>query len=188
MALNVETARRRFTVKEYERMFDVGILTSDDRVELIHGEIVERMPPTNPHTACIAALHELFVRRLGDRALVRSSGAVKIPPWSAPEPDVVLLRRRDDFYRNVDTGSDDVFLAIEVAESSLRYDREVKMPLYAKSGIREYWIVDLEGDAVDVCRGPAGDGHRDIRRITRGQTLAAGAFPDVVLSLSDFLG
>ena len=118
-------------------MFDVGILTSDDRVELIHGEIVERMPPTNPHTACIAALHMLFVTRSAS-GLVRSSGAIKIPPWSVPEPDVVLLRWRDDFYRNVDTAAGDVFLAIEVAETSPRYDRVVKMPLYAKSGIREY--------------------------------------------------
>ncbi len=128
------------------------------------------------------------MRRLDDRALVRSSDAVKIPPWSAPEPDIVLLRRRDDFYRNVDTGSDDVFLAIEVAESSLRYDRGVKMPLYAKSGIREYWIVELDADAVDVYRGPFPDGYCDIRRITRGQPLAPEAFPDVALSLSDFLG
>ena len=169
-------------------MLGAGILKSDDRVELIDGEIVEKMPPTNPHTACIAALHLLLVRRCGERALVRSSGAVKIPRWSAPEPDLVLLRWRDDFYRNVDTAAADVFLAVDVAHTSLRYDRTVKMRLYAEAGIREYWVVDLDGDAVDVYRLPSPAGYRVVRRITRDQLVAPEAFPDVVLSLPDFLG
>lgn len=130
----------------------------------------------------------LFVRRLDERALVRSSGAVTIPPWSAPEPDVVLLKWRDDFYRHVDTSTDDVLLAIEVPETSLRYDRTVKLRLYAEAGVREYCIIDLNGDVVDVCRLPSPEGYRDVRRITRDQPLAPEAFPDVVLSLSDFLG
>jgi Uma2 family endonuclease len=188
MALNVEIARRRFTVGEYERMFESGVLNPDDRVELIHGEVVQKMPPSNRHTAYVAALHELFVRRLGDRALVRSAGAVKLPPWSAPEPDVVLLRRRDDFYRTVDTASGDVLLAVEVADSSLRYDRDVKMSLYAESGIREAWVVDLADDAVDVYRTPASDGYRYAARVTRGQSVSPEMFPDLVVSLSDFLG
>lgn len=106
MALNVEVTRRRFTVDEYARMVEIGILGQDDRVELVHGEIVEKMPIGIRHTACVAWLHATFIQRLGARAVVRSAGSIRLSPHSAPEPDVVLLRWRADFYRTVGASSE----------------------------------------------------------------------------------
>ena len=188
MAIDIEVTRRRFTVDEYDRMVEVGILTKYDRVELIHGEIVQKMPIGSRHTAAVAALHALFVTRLGKRAVVRSAGSLRLPLDSAPEPDVVLLRWRDDFYRSVPTLADEVLLVIEVAETSLRYDRRVKVPLYAERGVREVWIVDVEGDCVELYRGTTPDGYARTDRIPRGTSFSPEAFPDVTLTVSDILG
>lgn len=188
MTTEVEFTRRRFTVGEYDRMIEAGILTKYDRVELIHGEVVYKSPIGRRRAACRAALHALFVLRLDRRALVRSAGHISLPPDSAPEPDVVLLRWCDDFYRTVPTLADDVLLAIEVAETSLRYDRRVKVPLYAERGIREVWIVDVEGDCVEVYRGQTDGAYGSTQRIPRGTVLSPEAFPDVVLTVADILG
>ena len=130
MAVEVERARRLFTVDEYARMVEAGILTKQDHVELIHGEIIEMTPIGQGHFAATAALNALFVERLGRRAVVGSSGSLRIPPRSMPEPDLMVLEPRPDFYRAVPLRPEHVLLLIEVAETSLRYDREVKMPLY----------------------------------------------------------
>lgn len=188
MAIDIEVTRRRFTVDEYDRMVEVGILTKADRVELIHGEIVQMAPIGSRHTAAVAALHEIFVKRLDDRALVRSAGSVHLPPYSAPEPDVVVLRRRSDFYRDIVTDADHVLLLVEVAETSLRYDREVKVPLYAAAGIREVWIVDVEGDCVEIYGSLTLGRYRRAGRIPRGTAFSPEAFPDVSLTVADILG
>jgi Uma2 family endonuclease len=188
MAIDIDVTRRRFTVDEYDRMVEVGILTKADRVELIHGEIVQMAPIGSRHTAAVAALHEIFVKRLDDRALVRSAGSIRLPPHSAPEPDVVVLRRRSDFYRDVLTEADHVFLLVEVAETPLRYDREVKVPLYAAAGIREVWIVDIEGECVEIYAAVALGRYRRTERITRGTSFSPEAVPDVSLTVADILG
>lgn len=187
MAIDIEVTRRRFTVDEYDRMVEVGILTKYDRVELIHGEIVQKMPIGYRHTAAVAKLHALFVMRLGERVIVRSAGSLRLPPDSAPEPDVVVLRRRDDFYRTVRTLPDDVLLVVEVAETSLRYDRLVIL-LYADRGIREAWIVDIEGECVEVYRGPMAGGYSTTQQVLRGTAFSPEAFPDLSLSVSDIIG
>ncbi len=187
MAVELIT-RRRFTVDEYHRMVEAGILQADDRVELIRGEIVHMSPIGPPHAGCVAALIALFVRRLGERAVVWPQNPVAIFPDSEPQPDVVLLRYRPDYYRNAHPEPGAVLLLVEVADSSLPYDRRVKLPLYADSGIPEVWIVDVEGSAIEVFRGPEAGGYRDFRRIGRGQRIAPHAFPDVTLTIADILG
>jgi Uma2 family endonuclease len=133
-------------------------------------------------------LHKVFVLRLGDHVVVRSAGSVHLPPDSAPEPDVVLLRYRDDFYRTVRTLPADVLLAVEVAESSLRYDRLVKIPLYAGRGILEAWIVDVEGECVEIYREPTPAGYRQHQRVPRGAAFSPEVFPDLALTVADILG
>ena len=188
MAVEVERARRLFTADEYARMVEVGILTKYDRVELIHGEIVEKMPIGRGHFAAVAALQTFLIERLGRRAVVGSAGSLRVPPHSMPEPDLLVLAPRADFYREADLRPEDVLLLVEVADTSLLYDREVKGPLYASAGVAEYWIVDIEGGAVEIYLDPAPQGYRRMQRIAPGTSFAPAAFPDLVLSVSGILG
>ena len=123
MAVEIERARRLFSMDEYERMVEVGILTKYDHVELIHGEIVEMTPIGQAHFAAVAALNAFFSRRLGDRALVGLGGSLRVPPRSMPEPDLMLLAPRSDFYREIRIAPEHVLLVVEAADTSLRYDR-----------------------------------------------------------------
>ena len=188
MAVEVERARRLFTVDEYERMVEIGILTRQDHVELIHGEIVEMTPISQAHFAAVTALNALFVERLGRRAVVGPSGSLRASPHSMPEPDLMLLVPRADFYREAPIRPEDVLLVIEVADTSLRYDREVKVPLYASAGVREYWIVDIAGHRVEIYRGPAAARYLRVGHAGPGMPFAPEAFPDAVLTVADILG
>ena len=188
MAVEVERARRLFTVDEYERMVEAGILTKYDQVELIHGEIVEMTPIGQAHFAAVVALHALLVERLGRRAVVGVGGSLRLPPGSMPEPDLMLLAPRSDFYRAVRIGPEHVLLVVEVADTTLRYDREVKMPLYAAAGIRQCWIVDIEGHAVEVYRAPAAARYSSMERAGPRASFGPEAFPDLALTVSDILG
>src|SRR5881397_290366 len=154
MATDVEVIRRRFTVDEYHRMGEAGILNEDDRVELIRGEIVKMSPIGIQHAACVARLTEILLGRLRGRATLWPQNPLTILPDSEPQPDIILLRHRADFYAGELPGPDDVALLVEVADTSLRYDRHVKGPLYAEAGVQDYWIVDLTGGAVEVHREP----------------------------------
>jgi Uma2 family endonuclease len=180
--------RRLFTVDEYHLMVRAGILAEDDRVELIRGEVVRMTPIGRHHAATVDRLNRLFTSKLGERVIVRVQGPVPIAPDSEPQPDVSLLRPRSDFYRDTPLRPPDVFLVIEVADSSLATDRGVKVPLYAEAGLREAWLLDLAAERVEVHRGPGPAGWRESFTLRRGQTLAPEAFPDLTLTVDDLLG
>jgi Uma2 family endonuclease len=186
--MTVELARRLFTVDEYHRMAEVGILTRRDRVELIDGEIVEMSPIGPPHVRCVMYLNEVFVRRLEGRALVSGQMSLRLSQWSEPEPDLALLRPPLAKYGQEIPASGDAVLVVEVADTSLHRDRVVKLPRYAAAGVPETWIVDLNGGAVEVYREPSPVGYRVTRRLERGADVAPAAFPDIVLSVSEILG
>ena len=179
MAVRVERARRLFTIEEYERMVETGILKRDDRVELIEGEIGEMSPIGNPHAAYVTNLTHILVTRVGDRARVRVQGPVRVPPRSKPQPDLALLRPRS--YVRVGATTEDVLLVIEVADTSLEYDRTVKLRLYARAGIPEYWVVDANAEVLHLYRAPAGDGYREHRHAVRGETVELPAFPGAAI-------
>jgi Uma2 family endonuclease len=185
------SARRtphRFTVATYERMIDLGILKEDDRVELIRGEIIAKMPIGNPHIACVDRLNRLFVRAVGDDAIVSIQSPIRLAD-SEPEPDVVLKRPRDDFYASGKPGPADILLVIEVADASLDDDREVKSPLYGENGIAEYWIVNLVDRCLEVHRQPRPDGsYADVRSLRAGQTIEIGLIPGVTVAVADVVG
>jgi Uma2 family endonuclease len=180
--------RRRFTVDEYHRMSESGILRAGDRVELIRGDIVDKSPIGSRHAACVALLTEALVARLAGRAVIWPQNPVALPPDSEPQPDLAVLRFRHDRYGSALPSPGDVLLLVEVADSTLRYDREVKLPLYAESGILEVWIIDLEHDRIEVYRSPGPDGYRAVRQVSRSEVLAPEAFPDVELSIADICG
>lgn len=186
--MTARVLRRRFTVDEYHRMAETGILGEDDRVELIEGEIVEMAPIGSRHAACVIRLIRLFSARPRPDVLVNVQNPIRISEYTEPQPDLTLLRFRPDFYARAHPGPEDVLLLVEVAESSAEYDRQVKLPLYARGGLREVWLVDLEGEAVEVYRGPSSTGYTEVQRRERGQTLAPTAVPDLILAVDEILG
>ncbi len=146
--------RHRITVDEYYRMAEVGLLAPDARVELIEGEIIDMAPIGTDHCSVVDQLTRQFVMSVGNNGIVRVQGAVRLDWLSEPQPDLALLAARDDFYRHAHPLPADVLLLIEVSDSTLRYDRDRKMPLYARHGIPEVWIFDLQNGELHVYRSP----------------------------------
>jgi Uma2 family endonuclease len=185
MAVEVASARRLFNREEYHRMGEVGILKPTDRVELIRGEIVEMSPAGRRHQAFVDNLLQLLAVRLAGRAIVSVQNAVVLADDTEPEPDLKILRRRPVPYKEREAHAEDVLLLIEVADSSLAYDRSTKLGLYAESGIPEYWVVDCRVEAIEIYRGPDRDRYRDVSRIEGVATVTPQAFPDVALTLAE---
>lgn len=182
-------ARRKpvVTVDDYHRMADAGLLTEDDRVELIDGEIVTKMTIGPRHNACVDRLTKAFVIGAGDDAIVRVQGSIGLSFLTEPEPDVVLLRSQADFYAKALPTPADVLLIVEVADASLAFDRDRKGPLYAEAGVREFWLVDLTTDAVFVHRDPRGRVYRSVQRHVAGDTIAPGLLPRCEIRLDSLL-
>lgn len=183
MAVQTEPAPRAFTADEFERMVDAGILRRDERLELIRGEIVTMSPIGHRHGGCVAQTNKRLVIGVGDRALVWIQGPARLAIDSVPEPDLALLRPHS--YRAGSPRPDDVLLLVEVAETSLRYDRTVKLRLYAEAGIPDYWVVSVADGWIEVYRSPEGGGYRDRQRAGAGETVNPLAFPDVVVPVAD---
>jgi len=181
--------RYRFTVEEYHRIGEVGILPEDSRIELIAGEIVVREPIGSQHAGTVNRLNRLWTLRLGERAVVQIQNPIELPREdSEPQPDVTLLRPRADFYTGAHPLAADVLLLIEVADSSLAVDRRVRLPLYARAAIHEAWLLDLTAERVEVYRAPTVDGYQHVVRLERGQRLAPLAFADLIVTVEDLLG
>jgi len=189
MSITVEErALRRFSLAEYAAMVRHGILTADDRVELIAGEIVEMPPIGNPHKGGVTYLTQSFFGNLPrNAATVMVQQGLAIFPDSMPQPDLALLRFRADAYRSRHNEPGDVLLLVEVADASLRYDRGTKRRLYAKAGVPEYWIVDLTG-TVEVYREPRDEAYASVRVAKGDDVVAPAAFPDCRLSVEEILG
>ena len=188
-AVSVYVKRRRFTLEEYHRMGETGILADDPRIELISGSVVVREPTGSRHAGTVDRLAHLFISRLARRAVVRIQNPVTFPDeMSELQPDLALLRRRTDFYVGAHPGAPDVVLLIEVADSSLRLDRRVKIPLYARAGVAEVWLVDLTAERIEIFREPSGGRYGSVVRMDRGANLSPLAFPDLALVVDDLLG
>jgi Uma2 family endonuclease len=187
--MSSEITRRLFTVEECYRMVEVGILRPDERVELIRGEIIKMSPIGPRHGAAVDGANRAFVRLAGDDAIVRVQGTVVLDQLVAPEPDLVLLRPRDDFYVRKNPAGADILLIIEVADTSLDYDMTVKSALYAILGVPEYWVADLQNDRVLCYSDPEKDTehYRSVREFHRGDVLAPGLLPACLLKIDVLL-
>ncbi len=183
----VEPKRHLFSVDQYERMVKTGVLTEDDRVELIEGEIVE-MPPIDPqHSIPVQRLNRIFIERLGPRAYVRVQDAVRLPPRSEPEPDVVVALPPDTRYLSRHPQAEDILLVIEVAYTTKHFDRNRKLPMYARQRIPEVWIVDVPASRIEVYRAPEGDSFATVEIVARGGSVSPEAFPDVQIAIDEVL-
>jgi hypothetical protein len=186
--VEVELTRRRFTVAEYLRMAEVGLLGEDSRVELLWGEIVEMGPIHIAHTSTVKRLISLLTKTMGEGIILGVQDPVQLSGDSLPQPDVAVLRPRDDFYSERHPGPYDILVLIEVADTSLRYDRRVKGRLYGEAGIADYWIVNLSERRVEVYREPRPDGYRTVTRFAPGEVLSPLAFPHVALDVDQIVG
>ena len=178
--------RRRFTVDEYHRMAEAGILHEDDRVELIGGEIVEISPIGGRHAACVREINHLLNRQLGDELRVDVQSPVRLSEDEEPQPDLAVIRTRD--YAGALPIPEDVLLLIEVADTSLAYDRNVKLPLYARFGMPEVWLVDLNGGIIERHTEPSEEDYSLVRRAGRGGSLESAVLPALVIPVDAVLG
>jgi Uma2 family endonuclease len=180
--------RYRFDVDDYYRMAEAGILGPKERVELIEGEIVDMAPIGSPHAGTTDLLTSLVARAVADGLVfVRVQGPLRLDAHNEPQPDLMLLRPRADRYRQGHPAATDVLLLVEVADSSLAFDRGPKLALYACHGVPEVWLVDLPGRAVEICREPGPQGYAERRRVTEGATTPT-LVPGLAVDLAALLG
>jgi Uma2 family endonuclease len=183
----VPNLKRLVSVDEYRRMAETGIFSEGERLELIRGEIVEMTPIGDRHALCVMMLGDHFAD-LRPQAIVSPQNPLALPgQQSVPQPDVILLRRRPDF-RARRPRPEDVLLLVEVSDSSLAYDRDIKIPLYAEAGIPESWLADLGADAIFAYRKPSPAGYQEVREYRRGEWISPAAFPDERFLVDDLLG
>ncbi len=181
MALQIE--RHQFTIDDLHRMIETGILPEDGRVELIEGDIVEMSPIGDPHAETVDVASRDLGRQVPNTIRVRVQNPLRIDDRTMVQPDVMLLRERS--YRHQTPTFEDVLLVIEVSDTTLRYDREVKVPLYARAGIPEVWLVDLQAEVVvrhtDLLDGE----YQQVELLRRGGTVTATLVPSVAISVDD---
>ena len=181
-------ARHLFTITDLEVMSKTGIFPEDARLELICGEIFEMSPIGPRHAACVRRLNNLLARQVGAEAVVDAQNPIILEDRSQPQPDLMLLQPRDDFYASGHPRPEDVLLLIEVGETSVAYDRDVKIPLYAMAGIPEVWLLDLAESVVTVYREPWEGGYRErVRYFEGGEQLRPGLVSGVSFLVGDLL-
>lgn len=178
--------RHAITTAEYLRMGEAGVFAPDARLELVEGEIIEMAPIGSPHAGTVAILTRLLGRTVGDLALVWvQNPLLLIGERSMLQPDLALLKPRADSYTRSHPGAADVFLVVEVSDTTLRFDLSTKIPLYARAGIGEAWVVDLEARAVRVFREPDPSGYRTSFAVSGDNKVACGSLPAVAARVSE---
>lgn len=186
--MTIQLLRKKFTVEQYHQMMDSGILTEGDRVELLQGEIIEMSPIGRQHAACVDRLTELFVGELSAKAIVRVQNPIQLSDRSEPQPDFAILQRRPDFYADSHPQPQDIFALVEVSDTTVEFDRTVKVPLYAKDNIAEVWIIDLNAGIVQVYREPSAMGYQQLQTFRRSQSATFQAFSDIQFGIDQLLG
>ncbi|GCA87773.1 Uma2 family endonuclease [Microcystis aeruginosa] len=186
--MSVSLITRKFTVEEYEKMATQGIIKPDEKVELIRGEIIKMSPMGTRHAACIARLTQLFYRKFGDLILLGVQNPIRLNNNSQPEPDLSLLIPRSDFYVAAYPGPQDIYLIIEVSDSTLDYDRYTKIPLYAEANIQEVWIINLKEECLEVYRHPLQGSYQAMQKYYRGESIFIEFFSEIELTLIEILG
>jgi Uma2 family endonuclease len=186
--MSVNLAKHYFTVSEYERMGETGILAPDARVELIEGEIIEMSPIGSRHAACVEIISDRLHEIARGKFLIRTQNPIVLDDFSEPEPDVSVLRFREDYYRDAHPRPQDVLLVIEVAETTVPFDRQIKLPLYARAGITEYLIFNLPDDGVECYTQPEMGAYQRTHILTRRDRFESVIIPGLTLDIETILG
>ena len=179
---------RKFSVEDYHRFIEMGIFMPEERLELWEGEFVEMSPIGKRHAGIVAGmtayLNHLFFRKF----VVWSQNPIILNDFSEPQPDVCVLEGRDDFYRNENATAKDVLLAMEVSDSTVKYDRDIKFPKYAENGIAESWLIDLENDRIEIHTQPTKNGYKLVKILHRGDIAESTIFEEIKIAVDDILG
>jgi Uma2 family endonuclease len=177
--------RMRITTDRYQKMVATGVLTAEDRVELIEGEILDMAPIGTRHARITGRLVKRFILGVGETAVVRAANPVDLGRFSEPEPDLLLLKPQAEEYGHAHPQAQDVLLLIEVAESSLAFDQGAKRDLYARFGVSEYWVIDVNAERVVAYARPAEGAFQHTREYRRGESISPAAFPALQIPISD---
>lgn len=189
MDTTIEPKRRLFTLEEYHRLGEVGVFREKERLELIEGDIVEMSPIGRVHAGTVDRIARAFFRRVGERAGVRIQGPVTFADLvSEVQPDVTLLVPRSDFYTGGHPGASDVILVVEVMDSTVTYDRGVKLRLYARAGVAEVWLANVNTQRIEGYRRPGAEGYAESRVFQLEESIAIQAFPDAAFTVHELLG
>jgi Uma2 family endonuclease len=186
--MSVEVARHSFTVAQYERMGEAGILSENDRVELIEGEIVEMSPIGERHAACVGRLTQILSLLFQRQAILWIQNPIRLNDYSEPQPDVAVLKPRADFYGKALPTPADVLLVIEVSDSTLEYDRQIKVPLYARAGVPEVWVVNLADERIETYADSVSGAYRTTASAGRGDEVRAHGVASLRLSVEEVIG
>jgi len=183
------TQAKRFTLDEYHRLTEIGFFHEDDHIELINGEIIQIVAKGTAHETCLRKLLKELPKLIGDRATLQCQAPITVLPNSEPEPDFAIVQNRDDNYLSAHPSPADVLLVMEVADSSLNYDQDVKIPLYAQAGISDYWIFNLLDNHLEYYSEPYQDNHGksgylNKRIVLPNQVIVLPYFPDLSLDLN----
>ncbi len=186
--MSQQLAKHWITVDEYERMGEAGIFCSDSRLELLEGEIYEMSPIGSRHAACVDALVLILTEIANRRFIVRTQSPIRLDDYSEPQPDLALLRWRDDFYRHAHQQPADVLLVIEVADTTLDSDRRYKLPLYAKAGIPEAWLINLPDESIELYAEPSNGAYQITREFKRDEEAHSHTITDLRVSVAIAVG
>ena len=176
---------KKFTTEAYHKMSELGLFQEGDRLELIKGEIIEMSPVGWKHASCVKRLNHLLMKKLGDQVIVGVQDPIQLDNNSEPQPDLVLLKPRSDFYANKHPQAKDILLLIEVSDSSLEYDRTVKIPLYAENQIGEVWLVDLNASCLEIYRKPYQNYYQNIQKLSLINNIILSNFPEVEIKINE---
>ena len=188
VTMSVQLQKHYFNVDEYYRMAKAGVFAKDHRVELIEGEVIEMSPIGKHHAGCVKRLNKLLNRSVNELAIVSVQDPISIDDFSEPQPDLALLKPRADFYSNSHPTPADVLVVIEVADTSLDYDRSVKLPLHARAGIPEAWLIVLPKDLIEVHSQPKSGKYQKVQRLKRGKTVVLSSLAGLSVKVDDILG
>lgn len=182
--MTAQLLRKKFTVSEFCQMAETGIFSDEENIELIEGEIVEMGKIGRRHAAYCDRLNDLFRDRFEKQVLIRVQSPIELNNLSQPQPDIALLRRREDYYESGHPQPHDIFLLVEIADTTIDSDREIKIPLYGKNNILETWLIDINAQCLEVYRDPSPQGYQSTQQLQRGQRIASLIFPEIAIAVN----
>ena len=186
--MSVQIQKHYFSVDDYYRMAEAGVFPIGARIELIEGEVIEMSPIGNRHAGEVIRLTTLLNRKVGTSAFVSVQNPVRLNDFSEPQPDIALLKPRADYHSNSHPTPADVLLIVEVSDTTVAYDRSVKLPLSARAGIPETWLMVLPKDLIEVHSQPVNGKYQKVQRLKRGKTLVSPTVPELNFKVDDLLG
>lgn len=178
---------RQITVEEYDAMIENGVFDEDDRVELLNGAIVDKMPKGTKHSSANDRINKIFYKNFSEKVIIRNQNPIWLDEFSEPEPDLVLAKPKADEYENSHPTPEEILLIVEIADSTLNYDRNSKGAAYARAGIKQYLLLNVQEKTLEDYREPSADGFQSKQTYRSGQSFNLVAFPETALAVKDFL-